>query len=251
MGDTKIEWADKVWNPVTGCTRVSPGCANCYAMRMARRLAGRCQYDAMDPFRITYHFDRMADPLRWRKPKAIFVCSMGDLFHEDIPFDFRAKVWSTMMSATRHRFLVLTKRAERMAGEWRDLDRMGRGIVNWNGPCAAHIWAGVSVEDQFQADQRIPFLHRTRAPSRFVSAEPLIGPVDFPVWSINWIIVGGETGPGARPCYSDWVRPIAERCFVSGTPLFVKQAGSNSPRPSADPLWEKYLGIRQVPFELK
>lgn len=277
-GRTKIEWADAVWNPVTGCTKVSEGCRNCYAERMARRLAGRLGYPADEPFRVTLHPERLAEPLRWRKPRRIFVCSMGDLFHEDVPDAFIAQVWHRMHLAQEHTFLVLTKRADRMRS-WVSHcgDAQALGWITHNGtPPAkayagtgiivgthrawplANVWLGVSAEDQRSADERIPLLLDTPAAVRFVSCEPLLGPVDLyggdpdprlggtvagrglslePFWlpeddpsgpprpCVTWVIAGGESGPGARPCHPDWVRSLRDQCQAADVPFFFKQWG--------------------------
>lgn len=175
---SKIEWTDETWNPVTGCTKVSVGCKNCYAERMAKRLAGRFGYPADKPFAVTLHWDRLEEPLRWRKPRRVFVCSMGDLFHEDVPDEFIGEVFGVVHAASPHIFQVLTKRPERM----RDF------ILRYSapgGPLPSHrgnLWLGVSVEDQATADERIPLLLKTPAAVRFVSYEPALAGVDFSRW---------------------------------------------------------------------
>jgi protein gp37 len=266
MSDTKIEWADAVWNPVTGCTPVSAGCQHCYAARMAKRLAGRCGYPADEPFAVTSHFDRLSDPLAWRKPKRVFVCSMGDLFHADVTEAIRQKVFGVMSLAGQHTFMVLTKRPERMA-EWfakhnlsecqaelvakgryddktptgrsrlRDLRAINgthKGLGDGNYWPLPNVWLGTSVEDQATADERIPHLLRCPAAVRFVSAEPLLGPIDLADAVVkrqlgdpqpNWVIAGGETGPGARPAHPDWVRALRDQCQAASVPFFFKQWG--------------------------
>lgn len=262
MGKTNIEWADKVWNPETGCTKVSDGCANCYAERMSKRLRGRYGYDADDPFRVTLHLDRLDEPLKMKKPKRIFVCSMGDLFHKDVPRDF---IWKVLKTAYMgyinhgHIFLFLTKRPEKMKDEvflWAHL-----GGLNMSKLYGMHF--GVSVEDQAAADERIPLLLQTPAAKRFVSIEPMLGPVDLN--RISWnlppihkgdispafmrcsvlgnnderhitprasrenrldgVILGGETGPGARPMHPDWARKVRDDCKAAGVSFFFKQWG--------------------------
>ena len=198
---TKIEWADESWNPVTGCTKVDEGCRNCYAERMSKRLAGRCGYPADDPFRVTLHPDRLNKPLHWKKPRRVFVNSMSDLFHKDVPDGFIDQVFAVMALASEHEFMILTKRPERMRG-WFDRirnygdekpfgRRIGEGkyiasqysawidaeeFYPWPLP---NVWLGVSVHDQKSADERIPILLQTPAAHRFVSQEPALGAVDF------------------------------------------------------------------------
>lgn len=234
---TKIEWAEKVWNPVTGCTPVSEGCRNCYAKRMATRLKGRCGYPADDPFRVTFHVNRLSEWERWKKPCRIFVCSMGDLFHEDVPFGYIDAVMCRIAWAKWHTFLVLTKRPERMR------EFFSRHIYENGGDPLPNLWLGVSVEDQATADERIPFLLRTPTAVRFVSYEPALGPVDFgnymcKIWRkgltlgsyIDWLIMGGESGPGARPMNPVWVRDTRDQCASAGVAYFFKQWG-NGARP--------------------
>jgi len=236
MGDTKIEWATKVWNPITGCEPVSEGCRNCYAKRMAKRLAGRCGYPKGDPFRPgTVHEDHMDDPLKWKNPERVFVCSMGDLFHSNAWFWQIRAVWNVMRQAKQHQFVVLTKRPQRMYSVAYDL-------AVW--PPLRNAWLGVSVKDQTTADERIPILLRTPAARRVVSYEPALGPVDFNAVpmpdgdtlgsglfnhgegaGIDWLIAGGETGPGARPAHPDWFRSARNQCEAAGTPFFFKGWG--------------------------
>jgi protein gp37 len=178
MAKTKIEWADRVWNPVTGCTKVSEGCRNCYAERMARRLAGRCGYPGQpNQFNVTLHPGRLDEPLKWKKPCRIFVDSMGDLFHEDVPVAFIWRVWYIMHQTPQHTYMILTKRAERMnrvLSIW--LKDTFSADISWPFP---NVWLGVSVEDQKTANERIPWLLKTPAAVRFVSCEPLLGPVNL------------------------------------------------------------------------
>ena len=194
---TKISWTDESWNPVTGCTPVSEGCAHCYAKRMAGRFGG-------DFSTVTLHPDRLEIPLRWRKPRMVFVPSMGDLFHEDVDDFFITQVFGVMAQASQHTFQVLTKRPERMRNWVRQQTAWLESIANTFGrPGIAevmpHIWLGVSVENQARADERYAFLRDTPAAVRFYSIEPLLGPIPkLPLDGISWVIVGGETGPGAR-----------------------------------------------------
>ena len=244
MADTKIEWADKVWNPVTGCSKVSPGCANCYADRMAKRLAGRFGYPKDEPFRVTWHPDRLLEPYRWKKPRSFFVCSMGDLFHEDVHFKNIARIWDVMFDCSftefkppHHIFIVLTKRPQRMKQFFHHLNSIGRRADYPN------IWLGVSVENQKTADERIPILLQIPAKVRFVSIEPMLGPVDLfkfinfnkanPLarWhDIDWVILGGETGPKARSMEPDWARSVRHQCQEARIPFFFKQWGEWVPK---------------------
>ena len=249
MNRTKIEWAEAVWNPVTGCTPVSEGCRNCYARRMARRLAGRCGYPAVlrppagadEPFRVMLHEDRLVEPLRWRKPRRVFVCSMGDLFHEAVPWEAINKVW-TVAHVCAHKFLFLTKRPARMLEFFRDQHHSWAAMTGPDVP-PSNCWLGVSVEDQASADERIPLLLQTPAAIRFVSVEPMLGPVNIKGyldgsirWSIrtnatrlDWVIGGGETGLGARPMHIDWVRSLRDQCAAAHVPFFFKQWGEWQP----------------------
>jgi len=215
-----IEWTDATWNPVTGCTGVSPGCRHCYAARMAARLQAMGQPRYRNGFCVTVHHDALDLPLRWRKPRRVFVNSMGDLFHEDVPLEFIRAVFDVMARAPRHRFQVLTKRAERLAAVSEDL------------PWPQNVWAGVSVESS-------PFLYRLEclaavpAAVRFVSFEPLLGPLAIgSLEAIDWVIVGGESGPGARPMREEWVLPVRDACVEAGVPFFFKQWGGVSRRKS-------------------
>jgi len=208
-----IEWTESTWNPSTGCTKISDGCRNCYAERMARRLKAMNNPRYINGFDVTIHEDLISLPLSWKKPQMIFVNSMSDLFHENIPDSFIYKVFQTMVKADWHIFQVLTKRSGRL----RELSRK----LTW----ADHIWMGVTVENM-KVKHRINDLLHTPAYIKFLSLEPLIGPiqnVDFT--GINWVIVGGESGPGARPMDSGWVRNIRDNCLKSDTPFFFKQWG--------------------------
>ncbi len=211
---SRIEWTDATWNPVTGCTKVSAGCANCYAERMARRLQAMRKIKYRDGFEVRWHTDVLDEPLRWRKPRMIFVCSMGDLFHEEVPRGFVLDVFSAMDDFPQHTFQVLTKRPERM----RELSADG---LHW----PPNVWAGVSVEGADHTD-RIDMLRQVPAALRFVSFEPLlhdVGPLDL--GNVGWVIVGGETGPHARPMMGNWVRSIRDQCVAAGVPFFFKQWG--------------------------
>lgn len=307
MADTHIQWTDKTWNPTTGCDRVSPGCGNCYALTMANRLKGmrqaKYQNDG-DPrtsgpgFLATEHEADLGAPLRWRKPAKVFVNSMSDLFHERISDEFIARVFAVMAATPRHTYQILTKRHGRMRSllsrdEFRvaakdahsvmrlsGLIRGGPIVINiWPLP---NVWLGVSVEDQKWADIRIPALLDTPASVRFLSCEPLLGPVHISRWlhdstcvldsefvctcsepreiSIDWVIVGGESGPGARSMPIEWATSIVDQCRAASVPVHVKQLGSvwaQQTRREAgwvvDPkggdwgFWPEHLKIRDYP----
>ena len=307
MADTAIEWCDSVWNPVRGCGIVSKGCTNCYAMKQAHRFSnaggpyeGLTKLTAGGPVwtgKVRTVPEQLAVPLRWKKPRRVFVNSMSDLFHEDVPFEFIASVFAVMSVTTRHTYQVLTKRPQRMLAffRWALDDAPPDSVFAWDrisdhwpanvpyasmhsnggrwgydncGPAfpAENIWLGVSVEDQTAADERIPLLLQTPAAVRFISAEPLLGPVVLPSgWlhgrfidcpdetddpetdpchgcdgnprgggdpcgarrgpRLDWIIVGGESGPGARVCDVRWIRPIVTQCRAADVSVFVKQLG--------------------------
>ena len=245
-GKTKIEWCDKTWNPVTGCTKISEGCRNCYAARMAKRLAGRCGYSATDPFKVTLHEDKLGYPKTIEKPSRIFVNSMGDLFHEGVPRSIIDNVFLAMHKNNQHTYLILTKRAFRMwgyissfrkrdSGFYHRSDRETWGFSEWPLP---NVWLGVTAENQEMADERIPLLLETPAAVRFVSIEPMLGPVnlwrwlpDSPSETLDWVICGGETGPGARPMHPDWVRSLRDQCQAAEVPFFFKGWGDWTPEP--------------------
>jgi protein gp37 len=211
--NTAIEWTESTWNPVTGCTKISAGCAHCYAERMARRLQAMGQVNYRNGFDVATHENMLDRPLKWRKPQGIFVNSMSDLFHEDVPTDFILRVFDVMRQAHWHRFQVLTKRSTRL----RELSP----ILEWR----PNIWMGVTVES---ADHihRIDDLRQTKAAVKFLSVEPLLGPIPtLDLTGIDWVIAGGESGPGARPMDKDWVTGIRDRCLESGVPFFFKQWG--------------------------
>ncbi len=247
---TKIEWCDETWSPVTGCSPVSPGCKECWAERMAKRLRGRFGYPADEPFRVTFHRDRLDQPLRWKKPRRIFVASMGDLFHKDVTSSCIQRIWDKMWQADWHTFLVLTKRPERMyeyVNEPRNIPMYGGEGGDWPLP---NVWLGTSCENQATADERIPHLLRCRAAVRFISLEPMLGPVDVrlfetmivderePAWGgpgyansgkranrISWLICGAES-IGSRPgreCKIEWIESAVEQAKAAGIPAFVKQ----------------------------
>jgi protein gp37 len=218
---TKIEWCQETWNPVTGCTKISEGCKNCYAERMAKRLAGRYGYPADDPFKVTFHPDRLDKPLKWRKPRRIFVCSMGDLFHSDVSetaIDFvMDRIWAA--ECNHHTFLVLTKRPGRMRDYFKSTlnDQAER----------PNLWIGVTAENQKRYDERWTIAANIPAAVRFVSGEPLLGEIDIRKHQIkpDWFIAGGESGPGARPMHPNWARGLRDQCLAAGVPYFFKQFG--------------------------
>ena len=240
-----IGWCTETWNPISGCSKVSPGCLNCYANRMATRLAGRCGYPADDPFRVTFHPDRLYQPLKWKKPRRVFVVSMGDLFHEDLGDVYRDFVFDVMTRALWHTYLILTKRPESARRYitdwlWRTVPELA-GCVALTLP--GHVWLGVTVEDQRRAAERIPLLLATPAAYRFVSCEPLLGPVDIAQYleplvttnpmsaypqlpvvfpGLDWIIAGAETGPGARPADPEWFLSLRDQCQAAGVSFYLK-----------------------------
>ena len=210
---SKIEWTERTWNPVTGCTKISPGCKNCYAERFAKRLQKMGNPRYRNGFQVTLHEDLLDLPLRWRRPSLIFVNSMSDLFHEDVSTEFVQKVFQVMQEARWHIFQVLTKRSHRLRALAPSL------------PWPSNIWMGVSVET---ADYyyRIEDLKAVPAAVRFLSCEPLLGPLpNLPLEGIHWVIVGGESGPRARPMQPEWVVDIREQCHKANVPFFFKQWG--------------------------
>ena len=289
---TKIEWTDATWNPITGCSVVSPGCTNCYAMKLAgTRLqhhpsrAGLTRETKAGPVwngTVRFNEEWLMQPLQWKRPRMVFVCAHGDLFHEDVPDEWIDKVFAVMALASHHTFQVLTKRAARMREflsrhRWHLWAAAGRAIdpLRWQnlppimgGDCTPvpNVWLGVSAEDQKRADERIPELLATPAAIRLISAEPLLGPIDFSGWlqavalkpqamgksetvgiqiirpALDWIIVGGEAGHGARPMHTDWARQIRDQCAASGTAFFFKQHGdwiAFYDRERDDPDWRR------------
>ncbi len=210
---SSIEWTESTWNPVTGCTKISPGCAHCYAQRMAKRLKAMGQTRYRNEFKVTLQADALETPLRWKRPRMIFVNSMSDLFHEDVPTEYIIECFSVMEKAAQHTFQVLTKRPERAAA-------MGDNL-----PWPKNVWMGTSVENA-DFTSRVHSLVETRSAIRFLSIEPLLGPIPrLPLRGIHWVIVGGESGPAARPMESKWVFQIRDRCVRRNVPFFFKQWG--------------------------
>ena len=213
MATSTIEWTQATWNPTTGCSKISPGCKFCYAERMSGRLEAMGIPKYVHGFQVAQHEDTLDMPLRWKKPKLIFVDSMSDLFHEEIPFAFIEKVFVVMQHARWHQFQLLTKRSERLMQLSPSLD--------WS----KNIWMGVSVENQDHTF-RIDHLKRCAAATKFLSLEPLLGPLpDLELEGINWVIVGGESGPGARPLHEEWVIDVRDQCLNADVPFFFKQWG--------------------------
>ncbi|MDX1417455.1 MAG: phage Gp37/Gp68 family protein [Candidatus Promineifilaceae bacterium] len=213
MAQSTIEWTNSTWNPVTGCTKVSPGCKHCYAERMAHRLQAMGQPNYANGFELSLHEHMLERPLSWKKPRLIFVNSMSDLFHRDVPVEFIQRVIAVMERASWHRFQILTKRSARL----QELDRQ----IDW----PTNVWMGVSVESS-RYEYRIDHLRDTGAEIKFLSLEPLLGPIpSLNLSNIDWVIVGGESGPGARPMSKDWVVSIRKQCLNAGVPFFFKQWG--------------------------
>lgn len=265
---TKIEWTDRTWNPISGCTKVSAGCDNCYAEGIAERFRGGPAFP--NGFDVQLRPNKLTEPLSWRKPAMVFVNSMSDLFHSSVPDEFIAQVWATMALAPQHTFQVLTKRHGRMRSlldddqfiraVWNECDsirpRLEQPDPGWPLP---NVWLGVSTEDQRWADIRIPALLATPAAVRFISAEPLLGPIELEFvhyfdtncsgcsglvspshepscgtepgrhWGIDWVIVGGESGSKARPMHRDWARSLRDQCVAAGVPFHFKQWGEWAP----------------------
>jgi protein gp37 len=299
MSASNIEWTDETWNPTTGCTKISPGCAHCYIDRTPPfRMAGRRFEKGHIPLQL--HENRLEQPLSWRKPRRVFVNSLSDLFHDDVPDDFLDRVFLNMALARIHTFQILTKRPERLLAyyqRWQRSDacvglagvdeREGSG---WRWPLR-NVWLGVSVEDQRRADERIPLLLQVPTAVRFLSCEPLLGAVELGRWlrhycdqcgkwveydvpfgmlgglcscgarvdggaqggrvTLDWVIAGGESGPGARPCDLAWLRSVVAQCRGAGVPCFVKQLGAR-PVIDAPPTGDMAQDQRrQLPFRLR
>ncbi|WCB45251.1 DUF5131 family protein [Nitratidesulfovibrio vulgaris] len=216
MASSKIEWTDATWNPVTGCSKFSIGCINCYAERMALRLQSMGVANYKNGFDVTLHHDCLATPLSWKSPKMVFVNSMSDIFHEDIPLEFIKKIFVTISLAKQHTFQLLTKRAERLQELQEHL------------PWPKNLWMGVTVEHSDYM-HRVDILRSAPAHIKFLSLEPLLSPIHgLDLSEISWVIVGGESGPSARGMDIDWVRDIRDQCIAADTPFFFKQWGGTN-----------------------
>ena len=235
-----IEWTDSTWNPVTGCTKVSQGCDNCYAERFAERFRGVAGHPFEMGFDLTLREERLGQPLRWRRSRQVFVNSMSDLFHKEVPWSFVDRVFEVMEQADWHVFQVLTKRSSLMRDYLRG--RYGDSAV------PSHIWCGVSVEDR-SALVRVRHLQESPVSLRFLSVEPLLASVgEFDVSGISWIIVGGESGPGARPIEEDWVCEVRDLCENNRIPFFFKQWGGLRPKSGGRKLEGlEYNGMPVIP----
>ena len=242
---TKIEWTEATWNPVSGCTKISEGCKNCYAEKMANRLKAMGTKGYENGFAVTLHRDKLDEPLKRKKPTMYFVCSMGDLFHEDVPFEFIDSIWAVMAAAGQHTFQILTKRPDRMkeylSQQKYSSNSLGIAIARIAGNKKTkdflkplpNVWLGVTAENQEQADKRIPILLDTPAALRFVSVEPMIGGINLEIGEnehikLDWVIVGGETGTGARPLRYEWVKDIQGQCEAANVPFFFKKWGKTA-----------------------
>lgn len=222
MKNSNIRWTNHTWNPVTGCTQVSPGCDNCYAMVIAEQKRGTVAFPVGFDIQLRSH--KVRDPLKWKKPAMIFVNSMSDLFHRDIPDSYLAEVWQTMLDADWHTYQILTKRAHLMEAR---IERLGLEVPS-------HIWLGVSAENQQMAESRIPPLLRIPGGAlRWVSAEPLLGALDLSKYlaesnhnSLGWLVVGGESGSNRREMDYDWARSLRDQCINAGVPFFYKQGNA-------------------------
>lgn len=258
MMATGIEWCDETVNPISGCDPISPGCKNCYASRFAKRFAGRFGYPEKNPFAVTPHLEKLQAIDRMRKPKRIFIGSMGDLFHDNVALEWLDQIFTVICRNPQHTFMLLTKRPEKMrfvAEQWVELAR--RAYRAEGGSLPSWLWLGVTAENQEEADRRIPILLQIPAAVRFVSCEPLLGPINLEKYlrscigcgnqgstgyitrydnqlcracdkgeegpSLDWVIAGAETGPGARPCYVEWIGSLWQQCQNSQTPFFFKQ----------------------------
>lgn len=246
---TKIEWvknpdgtAGKTWNPITGCTKISLGCQHCYAERMAYRLAGRHGYPADEPFHVTLHQQRLEQPLRWNKPLVIFVCSMGDFFHKDVPDSFIFDILNVIKQCPQHIFQILTKRAERML-------KISQEIGQW----LPNVWLGVTVEAE-EYKRRIDYLRHIKSSVKFLSCEPLLNDLgEVNLDGIDWVIVGGESGPKARPMNEKWAATIRDQCLKNKIPYFFKQWGGVNKKIAGRHLegreWNQFPKSSQQPLQ--
>lgn len=238
---SRIEWTETTWNPWTGCTKVSPGCKNCYAERMSRRLQAMGVKKYRNGFKVTTHMDEFETPLRWKRPRMVFVCSMSDFLHPMINDRHVLRVLDVMKQARGHTFQVLTKRPQRMVDILKGYNRM----------LTRNVWFGVTVENQECAEEKVPILMNVAAKVRFVSCEPMLGPLDLRRWMphaycLKWVIVGAESGPGARPMKLEWARDLLDQCKKAEVPFFMKQIVENGKKVPFEDFPED-LKIREMP----
>lgn len=254
MGErTAIEWTDATWNPVTGCTKVSAGCDHCYAAALAERRL-RSVYlkrlpavdtptNRADPFAVRLWPERLEQPARWRDPRMVFVNSMSDLFHVDVPEAYVRQVFEVMLAVDRHVYQVLTKRPSRAERFWKRHADLFQG-----GPIPEHIWIGTSVESQ-DVTYRVAHLHRVPAEVRFLSCEPLLGSMQLDLSGIGWVIVGGESGPAYRPLDPAWAQDLRDQCVGAGVPFFFKQVGGRTPKAKGRLLdgrtWDEWPSLKR------
>jgi protein gp37 len=247
---TGIEYGQVAWNPVTGCTKISAACQNCWAERMAKRMAGRCGYDKDEPFKVTLHPDRLDQPLKWKKPRTVLVSFMGDLFHEDVPTTFIDQVLEIIASCPQHTFIALTKRPENLKQKIYGITPDNPYRLLGGGDYLPNLWLGATAENQARADERIPVLLQIPAAVRFVSIEPMLSKVDlqnlkydgdildalageylstdgseaYVPWNkLDWVICGSESGPRKRPAQTEWIRDLKDQCVAAAVPFYLKQ----------------------------
>jgi protein gp37 len=230
--NSSIEWTEATWNPITGCSKISEGCKNCYAERMAKRLQAMGAENYRNGFQVTLHNHILKYPLNWKKPQMIFVNSMSDLFHETVPTSFIIDIFKIIQESKWHTFQILTKRASRL----KEMDK----FIQW----PDNIWLGVSVENSNNLE-RIKYLQNTKAKIKFISFEPLLGQIKkTKLRNINWVIVGGESGPFSRPMYLEWVTIIRDQCLSDGIPFFFKQWGGKNRKKTGrlleGKIWDEY-----------
>ena len=243
MTNSKIEWTESTWNPVSGCTKISAGCLNCYAERMAKRLQAMGQERYKNGFKLTIHPEALSEPYHWKKPRIVFVNSMSDLFHEDIPIRFIQDVFKVINENKHHTFQILTKRSDRMLEI--------APLLEWSG----NIWMGVTIENNNYVS-RADDLRKINAAVKFLSLEPLLGSLpDLEFKDIDWVIVGGESGPGARPIMKEWVIEIKKKCEKEGkTPFFFKQWGGINKKKAGrllqGKIWNNYPKVERTGFHL-
>ncbi len=241
MAHSNIEWTEATWNPTTGCTKISSGCKHCYAERMSRRLQAMGGEKYKDGFNLRLHTDVLAEPYVWKSPRTVFVNSMSDLFHEDIPFEYIQEVFKVMNDCRLHTFQILTKRT--------DILMEYSNYLHWS----KNIWMGVTVENKNYVN-RIDSLRLTDANVKFLSLEPLIGRIDkIDLNNIDWVIVGGESGPGARPIKKEWVIEIRDHCQIQNTPFFFKQWGGVNKKKTGrfleGKIWNE-MPVREKPYRV-